>query len=169
DAPELTNMGRTVGTPAYMAPEQCAGSREVYGRADIYALGAVLYRCITGRMPFACTTTQILHAHVYEPLTIDEATFRQLSPLMVEVLQRSLAKRPEDRYQRAAELADALVLAAGRTPPRDESGSEVTATLTMTALPVTPAPVESASTTVLVPAPGGVLPARPANPLVRPG
>ncbi|MCB0640543.1 MAG: serine/threonine protein kinase, partial [Phaeodactylibacter sp.] len=97
DAPELTNMGRTVGTPAYMAPEQCAGSREVDGRADIYALGAVLYRCITGRMPFAGTTTQILHAHVYEPLTIDEATYRQLSPLMVEVLQRSLAKRPEDR------------------------------------------------------------------------
>ncbi len=169
DAPELTNMGRTVGTPAYMAPEQCAGSREVDGRADIYALGAVLYRCITGRMPFSGTTTQILHAHVYEPLTIDEATFRQLSPLMVEVLQRSLAKRPEDRYQSAAELADALAQAAGRTPPRDESGSEVTATLTMMALPLTTAPVESASTTVLVPAPGGVLPARPANPLVRPG
>jgi len=170
DAPELTNMGRTVGTPAYMAPEQCSGSREVDGRADIYALGAVLYRCISGRMPFAGTTTQILHAHVYEPLTIDEATYRQLSPLMVEVLQRSLAKRPEDRYQTAAEMADALVLAAGRTPLRDdESGGEVTATLTMTALPLASAAVESASTTVLVPAPGGVLPARPANPLVRPG
>ena len=169
DAPELTNMGRTVGTPAYMAPEQCAGSRDVDGRADIYALGAVLYRCITGRMPFSGTTTQILHAHVYEPLTIDEATYRQLSPLMVEVLQRSLAKRPEDRYQTAAEMADTLALAAGRTPPRDEGGSEVTATLTMTALPVASVPVESASTTVLVPASGSVLPSRPANPLVRPG
>jgi len=169
DAPELTHMGRTVGTPAYMAPEQCAGSREVDGRADIYALGAVLYRCITGRMPFSGTTTQILHAHVYEPLTIDDAIFRQLSPLMVEVLQRSLAKRPEDRYQAAAEMADTLALVAGRTPLRAESGSEVTATLTMTALPVAFVPAESASTTVLVPALGGRPRQREANPLVRPG
>ena len=120
DAPELTSLGRTVGTPAYMAPEQCAGSREIDGRADIYALGAVLYRCITGRLPFTGTTTQILHAHVYEPLTIDEALYRQLSPRMIEVLQRSLAKRPEDRYASADEMADALALAAGRTPRRGD-------------------------------------------------
>ncbi|HQY92445.1 protein kinase [Caldilinea sp.] len=169
DAPELTNMGRTVGTPAYMAPEQCAGSREVDGRADVYALGAVLYRCIAGRLPFTGTTTQILHAHVYEPLTIDESVYRQLSPLMVEVLQRSLAKRPEDRYATTAELGDALVLAAGRTPLRpDAATGEATATLTMTALSVLNSPTETSSTTVLVPAPGGSLPSRPPNPLVRP-
>lgn len=166
DAPELTNMGRTVGTPAYMAPEQCAGSREIDGRADIYALGAVLYRCVAGRLPFTGTTTQILHAHVYEPLTIDENTYRQLSPLMVEVFQRSLAKRPEDRYATADELADALALAAGRTPRRsDESVSETTATLTMTALPVASPPAETSSTTVLVPAPGTA--GRSVNPLLR--
>lgn len=166
DAPELTNIGRTVGTPAYMAPEQCAGSREIDGRADVYALGAVLYRCITGRLPFAGTTTQILHAHVYEPLTIDENTYRQLSPLMVEVLQRSLAKRPEDRYTTADELADALALAAGRTPrPSDESVSDTTATLTMTALPVANPPAETSSTAVLVPAPGTA--GRSVNPLLR--
>ena len=166
DAPELTNMGRTVGTPAYMAPEQCAGSREIDGRADIYALGAVLYRCVAGRLPFTGTTTQILHAHVYEPLTIDENTYRQLSPLMVEVFQRSLAKRPEDRYATADELADALALAAGRTPRRsDESVSETTATLTMMALPVANPSTETSSTTVLVPAPGTA--GRGVNPLLR--
>jgi len=166
DAPELTNMGRTVGTPAYMAPEQCAGSREIDGRADIYALGAVLYRCVAGRFPFTGTTTQILHAHVYEPLTIEEGIYRHLSPLMVEVLQRSLAKRPEDRYTTADELADALVLAAGRTPRRsDESTSETTATLTMTALPAANTPSETSATAVLVPAPGTT--GRGANPLLR--
>ncbi|MFN3982632.1 MAG: serine/threonine-protein kinase [Caldilinea sp.] len=166
DAPELTNMGRTVGTPAYMAPEQCAGSREIDGRADIYALGAVLYRCVAGRLPFTGTTTQILHAHVYEPLTIDENTYRQLSPLMVEVFQRSLAKRPEDRYATADELADALALAAGRTPRRsDESVRETTATLTMMALPVANTSAETSSTTVLVPAPGTA--GRGVNPLLR--
>lgn len=166
DTPELTHMGRTVGTPAYMAPEQCAGSREIDGRADIYALGAVLYRCVAGRLPFTGTTTQILHAHVYEPLTIDENTYRQLSPLMVEVFQRSLAKRPEERYANADELADALALAAGRTLRRhDESSGETTATLTMTALPVAGAPVENASTVVLAPAPG--MAGRSAHPLLR--
>ena len=168
DAPELTNMGRTVGTPAYMAPEQCAGSREVDGRADIYALGAVLYRCVAGRLPFTGTTTQILHAHVYDPLTIEDGVFRQLSPLLVEVLQRSLAKRPEDRYATATELADALVLAAGRTPLRPNTTSgESTATLTMTAVPVVNPPTETTSSTVLVPAPGSALPLRPVNPLLR--
>ncbi|MFO7632405.1 MAG: protein kinase, partial [Caldilinea sp.] len=167
DAPELTNMGRTVGTPAYMAPEQCAGSREIDGRADIYALGAVLYRCIAGRFPFTGTTTQILHAHVYDPLTIEEGVYRQLSPLMVEVLQRSLAKRPEDRYTNASELADALAVAAGRTVRRaDKLASDATATLTMTALPITSASVETSSTTVLVPAPGSAA-LRTAHPLLR--
>jgi serine/threonine protein kinase len=166
DAPELTNMGRTVGTPAYMAPEQCAGSREVDGRADVYALGAVLYRCVAGRLPFTGTTTQILHAHVYEPLTIEDGILRQLSPLLVEVLQRSLAKHPEDRYTTAAEMADALVLAAGRTPPRPNSVSgESTATLTMTAVPVVNPLAETTSSTVLVP--GSTLALRPVNPLVR--
>lgn len=168
DAPELTSMGRTVGTPAYMAPEQCAGSREVDGRADIYALGAVLYRCVAGRLPFTGTTTQILHAHVYDPLTIDEAVFRQLSPLLVEVLQRSLAKRAEERYATAGDLADALARAAGRTPPRpNASAGETTATLTMTAVPVVNPPTDTSSTTVLVPAPGAAATARPANPLLR--
>jgi len=112
DAPELTNAGRTVGTPAYMAPEQCAGSREVDGRADIYALGAVLYRCVTGQLPFTGTTTQILHAHVYDPLTIDEQVLQLLPPLLVEVIQRSMAKQPADRFADAGALADALGIPA---------------------------------------------------------
>ncbi len=154
DAPELTSAGRTVGTPAYMAPEQCAGSREVDGRADIYSLGAVLYRCITGRMPFSGSTTQILHAHVYDPLVIEDAVLRLLPPVMIEILQRSMAKRPDDRYPTADALADALTLAAGRVPPLSSRGAAEgsTATLTLSALPATPPPAPiTPSATVLVP------------------
>lgn len=153
DAPELTMAGRTVGTPAYMAPEQCAGSREVDGRADIYSLGAVLYRCITGRLPFNGTTTQILHAQVYEPLLVEDSVLRMLPPLLVEVLQRSMAKRPEERYADADALADALALAAGRITPQPSatSGDGSTATLTLSALPVTPPAPAAPSATVLVP------------------
>ena len=153
DAPELTSAGRTVGTPAYMAPEQCAGSREVDGRADIYSLGAVLYRCITGRMPFSGSTTQILHAHVYDPLVIEDSVLRLLPPVMVEILQRSMAKRPDDRYPSADALADALTLAAGRLPPASSTGAEgSTATLTLSSLPATPPPAPiTPSATVLVP------------------
>ncbi|MFN8464242.1 MAG: serine/threonine-protein kinase [Caldilineaceae bacterium] len=153
DAPELTSAGRTVGTPAYMAPEQCAGSRDVDGRADVYSLGAVLYRCITGRMPFSGSTTQILHAHVYDPLVIEDSVLRLLPPIMVEILQRSMAKRPEDRYPTADALADALALAAGRLPPVGTVGGESsTATLTLSSLPAMPPPAPiTPSATVLVP------------------
>jgi serine/threonine protein kinase/Tol biopolymer transport system component len=114
DAPELTSAGRTIGTPSYMAPEQCAGSRELDGRADIYSLGTVLYRCLVGRPPFVGTTTQILHAHVYEPLTIPEKILKDLPPVVVEILQRTLMKDVERRYMSASMFADHLAIAAGR-------------------------------------------------------
>lgn len=151
DAPELTSTGRTVGTPAYMAPEQCAGKRDVDGRADIYALGTVLYRCVTGRLPFSGSVTQILHAHVYEPLTIDTDVLHRLSPALVEILRCSLAKNPDDRYATIGEMAGALALAAGRTPPRPQAKeAEATATLTLSTAPPRPS-VTPTSTTVLVP------------------
>lgn len=171
DAPELTNAGRTVGTPAYMAPEQCAGSREVDGRADIYALGAVLYRCVSGQLPFTGTTTQILHAHVYDPLTIDENVLQLLPPLLVDVIQRSMAKQPQDRFADATQMADALALAAGRTPPRPESAGEGGATLTLASLPAIAAPPPPRRTVLVAgsaaapPLPPQELPARTAPPV----
>lgn len=152
DVPELTNAGRTVGTPAFMAPEQCLGRRNIDHRADLYALGAVLYRCITGRQPFIGSTVQVLHAHVYEPLTIDDEILRQLSQTHLKLLQRSLAKDPDDRYQSADEMAVDLVLGAHpadlqmTTAQREEH-----ATLTLDLIAVgKPAPT-SGQSSVLVP------------------
>lgn len=129
DAPELTSVGRTIGTPAYMSPEQCAGSAEIDGRADVYALGAVLYRCLVGRAPFSGSTTQILHAHVYDALVIPDEVLRELPSMTVEILRRAMAKSPEDRYADADLMADDLALAAAGgvvAPAIDDSDPTMT-------------------------------------------
>ena len=147
DMPELTNEGRTIGTPAYMAPEQCAGSREVTGRADIYALGAVLYRCLVGRPPFTGSTTQILHAHVYASLSLPDDLLASLPPGLVEVLRRSLAKNPYDRYAVAREMADDLTATAGLLASLESSLAEQTSTLTLVSLPSVGPPPSPSNTT----------------------
>ncbi|MBV7328996.1 serine/threonine protein kinase [Chloroflexi bacterium TSY] len=153
DAPDLTASGRTVGTPAYMSPEQCTRSRHTDGRADIYSLGAVLFHCIVGRRPFSGTTTQLLHAHVYEPLTIEDDVLHRLSPLVVEILQRSMAKSPDDRYTNADDMADALTLASGKTLPLfaevNEGDSDITGTMTMSSMPLSPVEVQPPRTVLI--------------------
>jgi len=165
DAPELTSLGRTIGTPSYMSPEQCAGSRDIDGRADIYSLGAVLYRSLVGRAPFVGSTTQILYAHVYEPVTLPEEIVRILPPLVLETLRLALAKEPEERFVSAQELARALGSSAG--PRVQTGGAVVPATpeqLTMTMDELEPAPPTTTSSQVLVPAPFGSG-GRPAQPM----
>jgi serine/threonine protein kinase len=168
DSPELTHAGRTVGTPAYMAPEQCAGNRAVDGRADIYSLCTVLYRSVVGHLPFSGSTTQMLHAHVYAPLTIDDDILRQLPPLIVDIMKMGLAKLPDDRYADADALADDLALGAGR-PVAVTAGQgsastapDSTATLTLSSLGTVAGTQTPRSRSVLVP--GG----RTGQPHVRP-
>lgn len=147
DAPELTNAGRTIGTPAFMAPEQCAGSAEIDGRADIYALGAVLYRCLVGRAPFSGTTTQILHAHVYDPLLIPDAVADSLPVPVVRLLARALMKEPSQRYAHVGLMAQELRKVADLPELVDEnSAAEATdSTMTMASLPVAKSPAATTS------------------------
>lgn len=161
DAPELTSAGRTIGTPAYMSPEQCAGTREIDGRADIYALGAVLYRALVGRSPYQGTTTQILYAHVYDPLTLPEEVLRTLPPVLVEVLRRALAKEPDDRYATADEMAEDLDVGSGRAGLGERSRATAAvlptppefSTMTMPDLAAAPDAATTSRPHVLVPAP----------------
>lgn len=147
DSPELTGVGRTIGTPTYMSPEQCADSHEIDGRSDLYSLGAVLYRCLVGRPPFTGSTTQILHAHVYEALTIPEGALAALPSAAVEILRRSLAKDPADRYPSGDALAEALEELFQTPMLHEEAPVEATATLpALQAVSATPANVR-----VLVP------------------
>jgi serine/threonine-protein kinase len=112
DDPALTATGLTVGTPAYMAPEQASDRPDLDGRADLYALGVVLYQMVTGRTPFWGSTPQVMHAHVYEPPPAPSSV-AAVSPAMEAVILRALAKNPAGRYPTGAALAaDLRALAA---------------------------------------------------------
>jgi serine/threonine-protein kinase len=104
----LTKTGTVMGTPDYMAPEQARGDK-VDSRADIYAVGAMLYRALTGRKPFEgrdpmATLTAVLTEEPPRPTEIQGGI-----PLSLEhVIQKAMAKNPSERYQTMAELDLAL-------------------------------------------------------------
>lgn len=103
----LTRTGYTVGTPAYMAPEQTSGEPPVDGRADLYALGVVVYQMVTGRTPFRGSTPQVLHAHVYEPPP-RPSTIAPVSTALEGIILKALAKDVAQRFQTGAAMAQAL-------------------------------------------------------------
>ena len=106
----LTVTGVAVGTPAYMSPEQAMGERDVDGRSDIYSLGIVAYQMLAGDTPFKATNTPaMLMKHVSEP----PPPLRQRRPdipvTLASAVEKALAKRPDDRYQLASEMRDAIL------------------------------------------------------------
>ncbi len=105
----LTQTGIAVGTPAFMSPEQATGDREIDGRSDIYSLGVVGYLMLAGRLPFEATTTPaMLLKHVSETPVPIRAVRPDAPFALVEILERCLAKRPQDRWDNALQLRDAL-------------------------------------------------------------
>ena len=97
-----------IGTPAYMSPEQAQG-KEVDGRSDIYALGAIIYRMLTGTRPFnGDTPMSMAIKHITDP-TPDILNDNPGLPISASAfIYRAMAKDPDDRFQTAVELADAL-------------------------------------------------------------
>lgn len=167
DNPELTNAGRTIGTPAFMAPEQCVGSAEIDGRADIYALGAVLYRCLVGKAPYAGSTTQILHAHVYDPLLIPDDVAATLPAALERILKLAMAKEPAQRYPQVELMAADLLAAADvPLPPAARPAEVFDPTMTMASLPVTTSR-SGGTSRILVPAPAPTPRTAPPKPLPR--
>ena len=105
ESSELTQHGDVLGTPYYMAPEQFLGLA-IGIPADLYAVGVIAYNLLTGTKPFVGNTAtvmqQVLNRRPADPSNLNP----KLSPLMDQVLQKALAKRPEQRFQSAREFSE---------------------------------------------------------------
>ena len=109
---ERTVTGVLIGTPAYMSPEQASGERGLDSRSDVYALGCMVFEMLTGVAPFGgAAAPMVIAAHRGAPPPSAASIRPDLSPAVDDVLRRALAKRPEDRFATARELAEALIAA----------------------------------------------------------
>ncbi len=114
-AAELTATGVAIGTAAYIAPEQARGE-PLDGRADVYALAGVLFRCLTGSLPYERTSeVDTLAAHLYDPPPRLRERAPELPAALEDVLLRALAKAPQDRPESAAAFAREARSALGGT------------------------------------------------------
>ncbi len=107
-ASNLTRVGTGIGTPQYMSPEQGTG-QPVDRRSDIYSLGIVLFHCLTGRVPFTADNPMtITIKHLHDPLPYDRLVAEGVPDPIVQVVLKMTAKVPNERYQSADEVIDAL-------------------------------------------------------------
>ena len=108
---ESTLQGKLIGTPNYMSPEQLTPRAPIDHRADIFAVGAIIYRCVTGRVAFGKGTPQEMIQRVLNEMPPQASSINpSLPPELDAYLALCLAKRPEERFQSVRELADTLRL-----------------------------------------------------------
>ncbi len=122
----VTKTGQWLGTPDYVAPEQIEG-RELDPRADVYALGAVLYHALAGKPPYGSESEVAkIYAHLSKPLPpLDD-----VSPELVATIQRAMAKDPADRYPTAGEFGrEALAAATGKGEVSNQTRAFAAATV----------------------------------------
>ena len=125
----LTGTG-LMGTPAYMSPEQARGEREIDGRSDLYALGAIVYQMLTGRQPYeAPTPIAVVLKHVNEPPPSLRAVRPDLPANAETIIHKAMAKDPAARYASAGKLSQDITSLTTQTsaslplPSNAQSGS----------------------------------------------
>ncbi len=105
----LTTLGVSIGTPAYMAPEQVAGDPAIDHRADLYALGLVAYEMLAGGSPYNATTpAQMMAAHVAQVPAPVELKRTDCPPALAAIIMRCLEKEPDRRWQSADDIVNQL-------------------------------------------------------------
>ncbi|HLY32151.1 MAG TPA: protein kinase, partial [Ktedonobacterales bacterium] len=177
----LTKSGTTIGTPEYMSPEQAEG-REIDQRADIYALGCVLYEALATRTPFVGSTpVSVLYQQVHSrPASI--RSYNTSAPReLARIIEITLAKRPEDRFGTAEALAEALTPFAekdtqptpapwlqGATPSAPYSGPLAPLTAPRVARAPRTGPISGPATPPTLPTTGPLNPEPTQAPTLRP-
>jgi tRNA A-37 threonylcarbamoyl transferase component Bud32 len=120
DSKVKTHTAAIMGTPMYMSPEQCRGAGHVDHRSDLYSLGCVLYHLVVGRVPFDGEGIgEIIAAHMMSAPPVPSQQAPGIPPGVDQLILRLLAKRPEERFATAGELAEACgaLLGGGTLPP----------------------------------------------------
>ena len=115
----ITQSGLSVGTPVYMSPEQALGQGELDGRSDIYSLGCVLYEMLAGEPPFEAPNPQAVVARkLSEAAPVLSSVRDSISPGLENAVRRALAKLPADRFDNAAQFAQAISTPVAPAAPR---------------------------------------------------
>ncbi|HEU4406904.1 MAG TPA: serine/threonine-protein kinase [Polyangiaceae bacterium] len=122
---EATKTGQVLGSPHYMSPEQARGLADVDHRSDLWGLAAVVYRALTGALPFPGEEVyEVLLRICSEPALPPSRHVPHLPPELDRFFERALAKVPSDRFQSALELAEAFAEAARRWLPSEGAANE---------------------------------------------
>jgi len=109
ESKDLTLAGKSIGTPAYMAPELASGSRVLDRRTDVYGFGAVLYETLSGHRPFQGLEGVPLLDHIARELPRPIASYRpDLPPEVVAVVERAMAKDPKERFRSLESMIGAI-------------------------------------------------------------
>jgi serine/threonine-protein kinase len=140
DASSSTDTGVTLGTPFYMPPEQARGQKDLDQRADIYAIGVILYEILSGQKPHRGDGYNAILYQILTQKPVRLETLRaNLPDGLVEVVHKAMASEAADRYQTANELIDALAPFAGRAlTPVDSVELEVPQSSATSATVLTP-------------------------------
>jgi serine/threonine-protein kinase len=136
DEPGLTRMGTTLGTATYMPPEQLMG-QTLTPATDVYAVGVTLYEMCTGRLPYESEDTATLVRQIHSQPPVSPRAYYPPMPAGLEAaILRCLAKRPEDRFRSARDLADALEAVARTLRPAEPAARPLSAPMTAVPAPL---------------------------------